>query len=324
MARPLTRNQQLENAAFLKALRRTGNVRAAAREVGLQYGTVQHRRKAHPAFALKWDVAVAHAHARLAATGGRKGPEARGGGVEGALRTVGGEPTVVRLKNGQLQVRAAHPGKLTKSCEQAFLLALSATANVALSARAAGAAQAAFFRRRRRSPAFAREWRAALAEGYERLRMAVMAGFMPDAHEDDAWRHNDAPDLPQVTSAQALQLLYLHQKGVTAPWTAFERGRRGKPEAVWKAEVRAEYAERVKQAAEASLEQALAALAARLPRSEHEAPVDLPALDQVTGWSRADPDRVPRDPGRALFGGFRAEHQTPEQRAAFENRRRRG
>ena len=31
----------------------------------------------------------------------------------------------------------------------------------------------------------------------------------------------------------------------------------------------------------------------------------LPALDQVKGWSTADPDKVPHDPGRALFGGWR-------------------
>jgi len=31
--RPLTREQRLQNRAFLKALRRTGNIRLAAREV---------------------------------------------------------------------------------------------------------------------------------------------------------------------------------------------------------------------------------------------------------------------------------------------------
>ena len=73
MARPLTRAQALENRAFLKALRRSNNVRLACREAGLKYGTMQHRRRVHPAFALRWDAALAFAAARLAAVG-RVGP----------------------------------------------------------------------------------------------------------------------------------------------------------------------------------------------------------------------------------------------------------
>ena len=36
------------------------------------------------------------------------------------------------------------------------------------------------------------------------------------------------------------------------------------------------------------------------PRAVH-----LPALDQVTGWSKADPTKVAHDPSIALFGGWR-------------------
>ena len=63
--RPLTREQCLQNRAFLNVLRRTGNVRLAAREVGAKYGTMQHRRRVHPAFATRWDAALAFARARL-------------------------------------------------------------------------------------------------------------------------------------------------------------------------------------------------------------------------------------------------------------------
>src|SRR5689334_13787281 len=65
MAKPLTRTQALQNRSFLKALRRTGNVRLACREVGLKYGTMQHRRRVHPAFALQWDAALVFASAQL-------------------------------------------------------------------------------------------------------------------------------------------------------------------------------------------------------------------------------------------------------------------
>src|SRR6185437_1143975 len=66
MARPFTRAQTLENRAFLKVLRRTANVRLACRELGLKYGTMQHRRRTHPAFALRWAAEVVAGQAALA------------------------------------------------------------------------------------------------------------------------------------------------------------------------------------------------------------------------------------------------------------------
>src|SRR5439155_24355903 len=75
MSRPFTRNQALQNRAFLKLLRKTGNVRLACRELGLKYGTMQDRRRKHPAFAVKWDAALVFAAARFEAVGVR-GPAA--------------------------------------------------------------------------------------------------------------------------------------------------------------------------------------------------------------------------------------------------------
>src|SRR5437764_9879280 len=66
MSRPLTRNQALQNRAFLKLLRKTANVRLACRELGLKYGTMQDRRRKHPGFAVRWDAAVVFAQAELA------------------------------------------------------------------------------------------------------------------------------------------------------------------------------------------------------------------------------------------------------------------
>jgi hypothetical protein len=150
VSRPFTRAQALENRAFLNVLRRTGNVRLAAREVGLKYGTVQHRRRTHPAFAVRWDAALACAQAGLAKKfkkeegKGRRGaltplssaespspskgeglhpstircaangpPPHELGSQGGAYRTTGGEAVVVRLASGKLQVRRAQAGKLT-------------------------------------------------------------------------------------------------------------------------------------------------------------------------------------------------------------------
>ena len=69
MARPISRIQALENRAFLKILRRTGNIRLSSREAGLNYSTMQTRRDKHPAFAARWAAALAAAQARLGQVG---------------------------------------------------------------------------------------------------------------------------------------------------------------------------------------------------------------------------------------------------------------
>lgn len=285
----------------MKALRRTGNVRLSARAAGLKYGTVQYRRATHPAFAQAWNAALVFAQARLDQQG-RCGPSTS----EGGHRTAGGEPVVVRRNDGKLQMRAAQPGKLTKACEQAFLSALSATANVRLSAAAAGAAEAAFYRRKRNNPAFAREWRLALEQGYEALEMALHASIAPASHEDDAWRSNEPPTTPPMTVNQALQLMYLHQKEARLLAEPPHIKRR-------KGESRAAHAFRLGAMHEARMERERekfeVAEAARRARGEPclsdapRAPVD---LSQVKGWSKAD-GKMPHEPGRALFGGWRLE-----------------
>jgi hypothetical protein len=314
MAKPFTRTQALQNRAFLQQLSQGGNIRLAARAVGIAPGTLHGRRKACAAFAQRWDAALAIAHARLARRGGTQAPDpsrqAEGGGAArpaARLRTEGGEPVVVRRRDGKLQLRRAQPGKLTKACEQTFLAALSATANVRLSAAAAGAAERAFYRRRATNAGFAREWRFALQMGYDRLEMALLESASPISHEDDAWRHNDPPPIPSMTANQALQLLYLHQKEARLIGEQQHiKRRRGESREAHNIRLGAIYEERQRRAREAFL----IAEHARRARGEpwlfgpEELP-PLPALDQVTGWSNADPAKVPTDEGRALFGGWR-------------------
>lgn len=305
--RPLTRNQQLQHRAFLKALGKTGNAHMAATEIGVHNATLHSRRSNHPDFATAWDAALVAAKARLHRSGGAQGSAGDG------LRATGGEPTVTLLGNGRLQVRAARRNSLTKACEQAFLAALSATANVSLSAAAAGASVASFNRRRRRDPDFAREMRLALAEGVTRLEEALVAGSLPSSHADDAWRHNEPPAVPPMTAAQMLQLLYLHgEKAKIARRGSFAAVRRGDPATVRNARVRARYREQMLHDAEKDEVDRLAAATARLPPSPHETPVALPDLAQVTGWSQADPTRAAYG-DRALFGGWRNEQLAPEQ-----------
>ncbi|WP_353205446.1 hypothetical protein [Sphingomonas sp.] len=210
MVRPLTRAQCLENAAFLKALRQIGNVREAARQVGAHRAKFTKRRVKHPAFAAEWDMALAIAHAALHALK-RTGAKPRLRTRTAASAT---EPKILRTASGRLQVRRTSAGRLTRAAEQAFLAALSATANVRLAAAAAGFSHSAFYARRRQNPAFAREMRMALEMGYERIEAAVLEAGLADSYRDDAWRHNDPPPVPPLSFDQAMQVLQLHQKEV--------------------------------------------------------------------------------------------------------------
>ena len=341
MARPLTPLQAHENRRFLDALARTGNARMAAREIGRPASSFHYRRKTHAAFAQDWDGAAAAAHARFHLAGGKRGPEASGRPgqktppprcAEGAVyperrrkrrrrarspfpsklgedfRTRGGEPTVVRTRNGKLQIRLAHPDKLTKACEQAFLYALSATANVRLSAAAAGASEAAFYRRRRRNPAFAREMRLALKMGWERLELASLEASLPESHADDRWRQCEAlAPMPRFTPDQAIQLLFLHDRSVNHGWERpHRRRRRGESDETHRARLQAMW--RVETNLQAELEAVRRAARYEATggwRHEDEPPPpELPPLDLVTGWSRAS-GRAPYHEGVALFGGWR-------------------
>jgi len=316
VAKPLTRAQALENRAFLNELRRTGNVRLACRDAGLKYGTMQHRRKRHPAFAAMWDAALVHAQARLNAKA-RKPKRSRHTSEPSEarvpFRTRGGEAVVVRLRNGRLQVRRAQPGKLTPQAEQAFLAALSATANVTLSAAAVGASPRAFYRRMKQSRAFARERRLALKRGYDRLEMALLESLAPASHEHDEWRSNDPPAIPPMSVNQALQAMYLHQKEarLTAEPDYLKR-RRGESREAHSERLAAMAEERDRLAREefeiAEAERWAAGLPAWGPAGEEvRSRLGLPDLSQVSGWSRADPEKEPHDPERALFGGWRLE-----------------
>jgi hypothetical protein len=208
-------------------------------------------------------------------------------------------------------MRRAQPGKITREGEQAFLAALSATCNIAFAAAAVGAAEAAFHRRRRKDPGFAREMRMALAEGYEALDLALLEGLSAYDHMHDDWRHNEPPAMPPMTVNQALQLMYLHQKKVVlhealerqefAAALRMERGLRHAPHP-----------------AQAALEPPSPSRGEGL-----EGRIFLPDLAQVTGWSRADPKKAPHDASRALFGGWRmADLRQAQNERKLEERRR--
>ena len=119
--------------------------------------------------------------------------------------------------------------------EGVFLDKLAATCNVTLAARACGFSGVTVYRRRRRDPAFAQRWEAALVQGYARLETALIRratetfdgpgpGPGPGPGAGPGAGPGPDPDAPlrAVTFAEALNLLRLHKSGAAA-----ERARRG-------------------------------------------------------------------------------------------------
>lgn len=300
MPRPLTRAQRRENAAFLAELRRTGNAREAARRLGAHRALFTRRRAKHPAFAAQWNAALALADAALRPPRNGEGDRPKGGG--------GVNPHIVRTKTG-LQLRRALPGRIDAPARQRFLAALAATANVRLSARAAGFTHAAFYTHKRADPGFAREWRLALGLGYQRLQTELIAGWEEDAVGPDDWSRNDPPPIPPMTAGEALQLLYLHQKEARLlcepDWLKRRRGESWDAHGVRLSGMAQAQLEREREAyriAEAARREA----EERGPEDAPQPPV-LPDLGQATGWSKAS-GKPPHEAGRALFGGWRLEH----------------
>jgi len=329
MSRPFTRRQAAENARFLDALRRTGNARLAARSLGVHRATYTKRRSRCAAFAADWDSACAAAHASFHLSGGTRAPERTGRrsrdsdgdcgwDAPRSLRTRGGEPQVVRLANGRLQLRLAPPGRMTKAAQQLFFASLSASANVRLSAAAAGFAHSSFYHLRRSSPPFAREMRLSLRIGYERLECSAIASAAPESWADDAWRDSDPPRLVPMSFGQTFQLLALHEKSVRQGWDLpHKRKRRGESWETYTERLRAMWTVQQDRTREQdALRRAALYEKSGSWRFEDEAPQPpLPPLEFATGrldsawkdrsWSKGAKVEIVHNPDLALFGGWR-------------------
>jgi hypothetical protein len=146
---------------FLRALERTGDVRASAEDAGIDHSTAYARRRAHPDFASDWEwVLKAHEEAKaraeeeeIAAVRAGLSPPlpnpspAAGGGAAGDPSTAFGESDLsppgrgeeLIASNGQL--KRAGPGRWNKAKERIFFEELAATANARRAAAAVGADQ---------------------------------------------------------------------------------------------------------------------------------------------------------------------------------------
>ncbi len=101
--------------------------------------------------------------------------------------------------------------KLDRHWRGLFLDTLADTSNVSEAARAAGVNPTRAYKTRRNEPEFARQWYAALLEGYDHLEMETLHRLRMGTGKDD----------PKFDIANALRLLIAHRDSV-----ARERARR--------------------------------------------------------------------------------------------------
>lgn len=214
--RPFTPAQQRQNAAFLAALRRTGNVRLTCRELGVNRSTWTKRRGKCAAFATRWDMVLAAAHAAFQRVGGERLPEAktrpvakRREGVVAGFRTEGGEPMVTRLANGRLQLRHAPPGRMTDAAGRHILATVGETNNVRLAARAAGFAHTSILARGSADPDFGGALRLSRRIGRDRVQWQGMEAARTGA---DDWRCDFDTPMPEMTAERAIIQLVYHWK----------------------------------------------------------------------------------------------------------------
>ncbi len=177
-------------AAFLKALAATGIAKAAAAAAGIGVRAAYRRKQGHPTFAAAWAVA-AELHRSEAAR--------RAIGAAGQL--------VIDRRDGGKAVRAGQ-SRWSKRGEEVFLTELSVTANVLRAAAAAGFTASGLYARRRKDPAFAEAWDAAVSAGRARLEL-----FLIEAADRTFEPHsvNDEAAIPKMTIAEVIKTLQLAQ-----------------------------------------------------------------------------------------------------------------
>ena len=188
---------------FLRELGRSGSVALAADTCGIDRSSAYQLRGRHAAFARSWDRAQEAARKRL---GEASAPPEEGQLKPSELR---GDETIRASKAGRPCIVRAGPGRWSAEGERAFLAELTATANVAAAARAAGVSTQAAYNRRRLWPAFAEAWREALAAGYVRIETLLI--HAATATLDPEPTPETASEAPPMTVDQALNLFKLHR-----------------------------------------------------------------------------------------------------------------
>ena len=210
---------------FLRALVRTGEVRTAAEDAGIDWSTAYQRRKTHPQFAGLWRGALAahekfvemekagefEALKRRPSTHVRFAPDEQ-------VQTAPGSPAAphplpmsfahrAELTGGAAQLKRAGHDRWGPRKEKLFFDELAATANVKRAAKAAGVSPNAVYQRRMRDAHFKAKWAAVLETGRASIEMhlveAANRSFEPEELETGAVE-------PKVSVAEAIRIVQVH------------------------------------------------------------------------------------------------------------------
>jgi hypothetical protein len=257
---------QIWRKVFLRALARTGNVRAAAADAGVNTETAYNHRAKDPAFGKAWAAAAAKGKTAAAKDKARR--------ASGA-----GELVLRRTRLGDQLVRVG-AGRWSRRAEDVFFAALERTACVREAAAACGFSTNALYARRGAYPEFAVKWARVLAAAKAQIPDLLAAATLASLDPEAAPRRG-LGRLPKVNVDQAIRISAMEEK---------KRERRGRsphdPEA-WRREEAARKAELTR-----ALNKLLDAAERRLAKgrlaegwTETEDGLMIPP-----GWVRAAPD----------------------------------
>ena len=191
---------------FLRALERTGDVRAAAKDAGVDHSTAYARRRAHAEFAAAWAEALERGRAE------RKRAEDE----EIAALKAGNTPPpapLVPLRTGFAgreeltvaggKVRRAGRGRWSKAKEKIFFETLAATASLRMAADAIGMSTNAILARRQKSRLFATKFDVVV----ENAKAVIDLYLVEEAKRTFDPDELDTGDIrPKVTVDQAIRI----------------------------------------------------------------------------------------------------------------------
>jgi hypothetical protein len=207
--------------AFLRALERTGQARAAADDAGVDHTTAYARRRMHADFALAWEAALkAHKErvkrerdeemerldARLSAgQAARLDPSTITSSGNGPPPDPSDREELIVSGN---RLKRASPERWGKRKQEAFLAELAATGNLRLASKAVGISYEAVRKRRIRDPQLDAACKAAIEACRARIP-EFLAGAAVQTFDPQSLPDPDSSPLPKVTIAEAIQIAKL-------------------------------------------------------------------------------------------------------------------
>ena len=212
-------------APFLAALASCGNVTRAAGLAGVDVTGPYNRRARYAGFREAWERVMAAREARAAGSLDGLGSldmlgmVGVGGDSELTLPPAALVPLPAEVGREELAVsgagfRRVAASRWSKGAEERFLEELTASANVARAAAAAGFSAAAIYKRKVRDRHFAEGWEAAIAAGRARLEahliVAAERSFDPEALPV-------AEGEPKVSVSEAISILKHKPAAAAAP-----------------------------------------------------------------------------------------------------------